>query len=174
MSTKAAQLEIVHYPAPVLRKKAKPVTAITDEVRAVAQRMLELMHAEPGVGLAATQVGLSWRLFVACTTGDPKDDRVYINPVLSDPGKELEDSEEGCLSLPDIRGQIRRPKRITLTAQDLDGNSVTLTADDLAARVWQHEIDHLDGVLIIDRMPPMDRLANQKQIRDLEKAAHSK
>lgn len=169
MPVDVSKLRIVLYPHPALRAKAKPVPAITDEVRQVAARMLELMHEAPGVGLAAPQVGLSWRLFVAGPTGDPKDDRVFVNPVLLDPGRDLEDYEEGCLSLPDITGEIRRPAKISVEATDLDGKRFRLTSDELPARIWQHETDHLDAILIIDRMPPMDRIANQKAVRELEK-----
>ncbi|MEX2212621.1 MAG: peptide deformylase [Phycisphaeraceae bacterium] len=164
------KLEIVNYPHPVLRAKAKTVAEITDEVRAVAIKMLQLMHEAPGVGLAAPQVGLSWRLFVANPTGEPEDDRVFINPTLKEPSRNVEDYEEGCLSLPDIRADIRRPKAITITATGLDGKPFTLTSDELPARVWQHEYDHLDGVLILDRMSPADKIAVRKKIKELEEA----
>src|SRR5580698_8299824 len=88
------RLKIVTYPHPALRLKAKPVKSITDDVRRVAQRMLELMHEAPGVGLAAPQVGLSWRLFVACPTSDPADDLIFINPILRLPSRETDDYEE--------------------------------------------------------------------------------
>ena len=167
-------LQIVHYPAKVLREPAKPITQINDEVATVARRMLELMHQAPGVGLAAPQIGLSWRLFVANATGEPEDDCVYINPVLSQPGRQTADREEGCLSLPGITGIIRRPQAITITALDIQGRSFTQTADDLWARIWQHENDHLDGRLIIDLMAPIDRLANERLIRDMERVASLK
>lgn len=170
MAVDSTQLRIVLYPDPVLRRKAEPVQRITDEVRAVALKMLQLMHEAPGVGLAAPQVGLPWRMFVANPTHDPAEDRVFINPVLSEQARELVDYEEGCLSLPDIRADIRRPIGITITATDLDGRPFTLTSDDLPARIWQHEYDHLDGVLILDRMSPIDRMANRKLIRQLEAA----
>lgn len=168
------RLKIVTYPAPVLRQKAKPVERVTDEVRRVALRMLELMHEAPGVGLAAPQVGLPWRLFVASPTGKPEDDRVFINPVLSNAGRDSDDYEEGCLSLPQVTGHIRRPTSITIDALDLDGKPFRLTSNDFASRVWQHEYDHLDGVLIVDRMSPIDRMANQRFLKDLEAAAKKK
>lgn len=163
--------EIVLYPSPALRRMAQPIPAVTDLVRQVAARMVELMHAAPGVGLAGPQVGLDWRIFVANPTGQPADDRVYINPVLTGPSREQDDEEEGCLSLPGIRGEIRRPRQITIEATDLDGRRFTATSDDLEARVWQHECDHLDGVLIIDRMPRVDRMANRQALRQLEDQA---
>jgi peptide deformylase len=166
-----AKLSILHYPHPALRAKAAEIPRITEELKAVALRMVELMHAAPGVGLAAPQVGLGLRLFVANPTGQPADDAVFINPTLAPMGRDLSDHEEGCLSLPEIRGIIRRPKVITITALNLSGQSVQFTDEDLAARIWQHEYDHLDGILIIDRMAPLDRLATQKALRELERAA---
>src|SRR5262245_26362940 len=94
------KLHIVSYPARVLRTRATPVPAVTDEVRAVALRMIDLMYEAPGVGLAAPQVGLGWRMFVAVAEGEERAPQVFINPVLSAPSKETEDYEEGCLSLP--------------------------------------------------------------------------
>jgi peptide deformylase len=164
------KLKIVLYPDPVLRVKARPVEAVTDEVRAAARRMLELMHAAPGVGLAATQVGIDLRFFVANPSGQPEDDQVFINPVLDAPSREMQEADEGCLSLPEVQGMIRRPKSITIHARNLEGRAIELTSDQLAARIWQHETDHLDGVLIIDRMAPLDRLANQKRLREMERA----
>ena len=164
----ASKLKVIHYPDPRLRKIAAPIPSITPEIRSVALRMIELMHDERGVGLAAPQVGVPWRLFVANPTGQAGDDRVFVNPVLRDEGQEVEPYEEGCLSLPDIRAEIRRPKVITIDAADLEGNVFTLTSAALPARVWQHETDHLNGVLIIDRMTMMDKLANRKKIKELE------
>lgn len=165
-----SSLHILHYPHPALRRRAEPVETVTDEVLAVARRMLELMHAAPGVGLAAPQIGLSWRLFVANPTGEPADDRVFVNPEIVDPSRDVAPMEEGCLSLPDVRGEVRRPIRATVRATGLDGEAFELTSDALPARVWQHETDHLDGVLILDKMAPMDRLANRRTLKALEAA----
>lgn len=182
MSVDPRALTLQIYPAPVLRKRAAPVEAVTDEVRAVAARMIEMMRAEEGIGLAAPQAGLSWRLFVVDVP--PSEDRsaetdpptatrgpvVYINPALSRPVGVPTPSEEGCLSLPDIRGDVLRSPVITITATDLEGRPFTATAAGLLARCWQHELDHLDGVLIIDRMTQMSRLKNRAAIRDLERS----
>lgn len=177
----SSKLSIVLFPDPVLRHKAKPVTEITAEVRAVAERMIQLMMEAEGVGLAAPQVGLSWRLFVAHV---PENDermatavppsatltpQVYINPVLTRPVGEIVPFEEGCLSLPEIRGEVYRPPTITITAMGLDGNIFTRTATGLLARCWQHEVDHLDGTLIIDRMTQISRLKNRSMLRAMEK-----
>jgi peptide deformylase len=161
-------LQIVWYPDPILRQPAKPVDRIDDQVRRVAGRMLSLMHQAPGVGLAAPQVGVSWRLFVANPTGEPADDLVFVNPVLTNPSSATEDHEEGCLSLPHINAIIRRPRAITITAMDLNGRTFSLAAEGLPARIWQHEYDHLDGILILDRMLKIDKLANREALRQLE------
>ena len=130
--------------------------------------MLELMHEAPGVGLAAPQVGLPWRMFVANPTGEPADDRVFIDPEIAQPSRDVAAMEEGCLSLPEVRGEILRPCRVTIRATDLEGRRFELTSEELPARVWQHENDHLDGVLIIDKMTRMDRLANRRPLKALE------
>lgn len=168
MNVNPEQLRIVHYPDPILRKKAEAVPEVTENVREVALRMLELMHEAPGVGLAAPQVGLGWRMFVANATGEEEDDRVYINPRLIDPGEDVEPYDEGCLSLPNVQVKVIRPTEITIEATDLEGNPFQETSNELMARVWQHEYDHLNGVLIIDKMNQIDRLANKKALRALD------
>ncbi|MBI1337112.1 MAG: peptide deformylase [Phycisphaera sp.] len=169
MPVNIEQLRIVLYPDPVLRNKASELRGVTHEVCAVAQRMLQLMHEAPGVGLAAPQVGLPWRMFVANARQDgDSEDLVFINPRLIDPSREVGDYEEGCLSLPGINANIRRPLGITIEATDLEGKTFRMTSQTLSARIWQHEYDHLDGVLILDRMTPLDKRANQRLIRELE------
>jgi peptide deformylase len=179
-----ATLAIVHYPDPVLRRRALPVPEVTPEVRAVAERMVRMMYDAEGIGLAAPQVGLSWRLFVVDVPENDEDGKVrsatsepatatsgpvvYINPVLRDPQGAVEPFEEGCLSLPDVRGSVLRPPVVTIEALGVDGKSFTQTGAGLLARCWQHELDHLDGVLIIDRMTQMSRLKARRAIKDLE------
>ncbi len=178
-------LSIVHYPAEVLRTRARSVDHVTDEIRLVAARMFVLMAEAEGVGLAAPQVGLSWRMFVAHVPEDQQEGRsvdsspasatrapqVYINPVLSEPEGIVEPYDEGCLSLPGISGEVLRPPRITITATGLDGQRFTVRGEGLLARCWQHEMDHLDGVLILDRMSQLSRLKARRAIKDLERAA---
>jgi peptide deformylase len=184
-----ASLRVVYYPDPALRTKAKPVPAVTEEVRAVARRMIELMREHDGIGLAAPQVGVAWRLFVIDVP--PRDRRhddddeppvpgtmtstagptVYINPALAEPAGAVELFEEGCLSLPDIRGDVIRPPVVTVVATDLDGRSFTQRTSGLLARCVQHELDHLDGVLILDRMTQMSRMKVRAAVRDLERRA---
>jgi peptide deformylase len=168
MSLQPEKLQLILYPDPVLRRKAEAIESVTDQVRRVAVRMLQIMHEAPGVGLAGPQVGLSWRIFVTNTTGKPEDDRVFINPVLRDPSREMVDYEEGCLSLPGVTAGVHRPKSITVEALNMDGRPFQLTSDDLPARVWQHEFDHLEGVLILDKMAEIDKVANRQKLRDLE------
>ncbi len=188
MSVNAAELTILDYPHPALRARAKPVNVggegavPKDELAAVSQKMLELMREEEGIGLAGPQVGLSWRLFVIDIPDSEQNSSaierpsatkgpvVYINPVLSAPTGAPERYEEGCLSLPDIRGEVLRPPIITVTALDLEGNQFTQTASGLLARCIQHEFDHLEGVLIIDKMTTGSRLRNKTAIRELEKS----
>lgn len=185
MSLEPSNLGILTFPDPALRRRGVSVEEITDEVRAVAARMIELMGEVEGIGLAAPQVGLAWRLFVAHVPPSPEAGRmldtdpmtaliepeIYINPELRDFQGDLESHEEGCLSLPDINGDIRRHPQVTIEATDLEGNRFTRCGAGLLARCWQHEYDHLDGVLIIDRMTPMSRLKNRSKLRDLEKQA---
>ena len=161
-------LKVVNYPDPVLRRVADPVGQVTDHVQAVAARMIELMHERRGVGLAAPQVGLSWRMFVANPTQELDGDRVYIDPKLVDPSSETSARDEGCLSLPEVTAEITRPVAITIEATGLDGEPLRETSDQFAARVWQHEFDHLEGVLLLDRMTRVDKMANKRAIRDLE------
>jgi len=165
------QLSIVIYPHPSLRRKAQPIDEVTDEVRAIAQRMLELMHEAEGVGLAGPQVDLPWRIFVSNSRQEGDGDRVYINPVLKSPTGQFEIHEEGCLSLPQIYGDVRRPSTITIEALDLNGTPFTMTAEGYLARIWQHEFDHLNGVLILDRFSQLSRRANRKAVQALEAGA---
>ena len=181
MAVDPTSLRLRIFPDAVLRRKALPLAEVTDEVRAVAAAMLRIMAEEEGVGLAAPQVGLSWRLFVAHVPADdsrspdadpPTATRtpvVYINPVIVEPEGGIEAGEEGCLSLPDIRGDVLRPPVVTIAAMDVNGQKFTARAGGLLARCWQHEVDHLDGVLIIDKMTQMSRIKNRKALKDLER-----
>ena len=171
MAVDPSTLTILHHPAPVLRRRCEPVEPADPGVRAVAERMIELMHEAPGVGLAAPQVGLPWRLFVANWTGDEGDDHVFFNPVLAELSENTESKDEGCLSLPEVQVEVRRPVGATIRAVGLDGKSFERTEEGFGARVWQHEFDHLEGVLIVDKMTRLDRLANRRALADLQAAA---
>jgi peptide deformylase len=164
-----ATLQLVVYPDPRLKAIAKDVQQFDDWLVAVVERMKDLMVENRGVGLAAPQVGLSLRLFVASATGKREEMRAYVNPVLTDEHGQ-EEGEEGCLSLPDIRIKVPRFKSVRIEALDEHGKPFSVSLEDFAARVVQHENDHLDGILLVDRMSPMARLANRKKIKELEEA----
>ena len=161
--------DIVLYPHPVLRQRAKPVASVDASIRGLVEEMFNLMRAEEGAGIAAPQVGEALRIFVTEEReeeGHPA--RVYINPVLSGFDGQLEEYDEGCLSLPGIRGNIRRPPKAVIEAIDLEGKPFRLESDQFMARVWQHEFDHLEGTLILDRMTVLDRLRVRRLVKDLE------
>jgi len=162
-----AALNLVLYPDPKLKALAKEITQFDDWLAAVVTRMKELMVEHKGVGLAGPQVGLSLRIFVAAATGKREDAKAYINPVLTDEHGS-EEGEEGCLSLPDIRIKVPRFKSLRIEAVDERGQSFAENLADFPARIVQHENDHLDGILLTDRMSPMAKLANRKKIKELE------
>jgi len=160
-------LRVIHYPDPRLAEEATPISQFNEELSALADRMFEIMLSAGGVGLAAPQVGVTVRLFVASPTAEPEDRHVYVNPrIISAEG--WQEDEEGCLSVPGVRCKIKRRQRILLEAQDLTGRCFQETGEGLLARIFQHESDHLEGRLILDRMGSVARLANRRQIRDLQ------
>lgn len=170
------ELELVIYPDPRLRKVSKPVKEFNDGLATLAKQMLEMMRANKGVGLAAPQIGKNIRLFVMNSTGQPGDDRVYVNPVLTEAEGD-ESGEEGCLSIPDIKAEIPRCKKLKMTAQDVTGKPIEETQSGYPARVWQHELDYLNGTLIIDRTGALAKMTHRKKLRELEEkyaAAHPK
>ncbi len=166
----AQTLAVVIYPDPVLRKRAQPVTRIDDALIAIAHRMLELMVEHKGVGLAGPQVALSERIFVMSPSGEREDGRVVINPEILARGGRVTDTE-GCLSLPEIHGKIERARSIRWRYYDLEGKLIEEELRDFPARVAQHELDHLDGILITDRMRPAERAIVARQLRELEARA---
>ena len=162
-------LKIVKYPHPALRTKAKPVAAIDKDVQLAAGQMLDLMYANEGLGLAAQQVALDYQLLVINFEGDrgrPDQEVVAINPVVVE-SKGVVKDREGCLSFPGLYQDIRRAKAVKVQYYDLAGQAKEMTCTDLAARVWQHEIDHLNGVLFIDKMGPLARHASRKDLEQL-------
>ncbi|MCL2639432.1 MAG: peptide deformylase [Phycisphaerales bacterium] len=164
------KLQLAHYPHPALKKIAKPVEQFDEWLVAVVERMKDLMVEHKGVGLAAPQVGLPLRLFVASPEGKRDEAVAFINPAISDEQGSAE-SEEGCLSLPEIRIQAERFKAVRVEAMDVAGQAFVVDAKDFAARVLQHENDHLDGILLLDRMSPIAKLANRRKIKELEEKA---
>ena len=167
-----SKLELVLFPAAILKQPADQIDDINDEVRAVSRRMIEMLYEHNGVGLAGPQVGLPWRIFVTRAQPDSDENekgsgRVFINPVLTLEPTPFGEMEEGCLSLPDIHINITRPINAVISAFDENGNAFEAQDAGYCARVWQHEFDHLNGTLIIDRMTPMDRLVTRKAIKSL-------
>ena len=147
-------LALVEFPHPALRRPAKPLVRLDDAVREAVSRMFDIMYEAQGIGLAANQVALPYRLFVVNCSGQrgAGEEHVFINPVLSRPrGTAVQ--EEGCLSLPGVRMDVRRPERIVVEAWSLAGEPLKYDLDGLFARVVQHEFDHLEGRLFTDRLP---------------------
>jgi len=168
MSIDPAALKIIRFPDPRLRARASTVDPADRALPGIIDRLFDLMRDAQGIGLAAPQVGLPMRIFVTHVPDEDPVDRVFINPQLTlDPGG-VDAEEEGCLSLPEIRVTVRRALRVRMHALDRSGQLFEREQDGFLARVWQHEYDHLEGKLIIDRMSVMDRLATRRALQDLE------
>lgn len=159
-------LHIRKYGDPVLRKKAAPVTRVTPELRKLAGDMIETMRKEPGVGLAAPQVGESIRMIVFEVPDLHLGPTVYINPEIIEKRGTVK-GEEGCLSIPEISGEVVRHQWVKVKARTLEGEEVTVEYAHLPARVMQHEIDHLDGVLFVDRLNPIKRALIYNKLKKL-------
>ena len=157
-----ALAQIRQYGDPVLRMRGEEVESYDEELRRVSERMIGLMHDAEGVGLAATQVGILRRFFVCTLDGE---DRVLVNPVVTTLGDDTELDQEGCLSLGPIRLPVERAARVRVEARDEAGEQVSLEVEGADARVVQHELDHLDGTLIIDRTDPEARREALRQLR---------
>jgi peptide deformylase len=166
----AALAHVRKFGDPVLRSKARPIEVFDDALRAEVSRMAALMHDSMGIGLAATQLGTLHRVLVyRVEHSSPVN--ALINPELEWSGKEKESLEEGCLSLPGVHVDVERPVNVRVRAQDVDGRPITVEASGLEARVIQHEMDHLDGVLIIDRAPRDQRKEAMRTLREQAEAA---
>jgi peptide deformylase len=167
-----AVLPIRIYGDPVLRRKADPVERIDEDVRRLAGDMLETLADAEGVGLAGPQVGESRRVIVVhppAGRGEEREGpRVLVNPEVVQADGPQVSGEEGCLSIPGIYEDVKRSERVRVRALDLHGDVVELAADGWVARILQHEIDHLDGVLFIDRIGPMRRALLRKRLRELQ------
>lgn len=152
-------LTIRRYPDPVLLRPAAPVERIDDALRALARDMVDTMRDANGVGLAAPQVGAGLRMVVVDLEPDADDPRaiVLINPVLTRTSREKQDGNEGCLSFPGVSARLRRAREATVSALDLDGRVTEYTAEGLIARAFQHELDHLDGLVFVDKLGPTAR-----------------
>jgi peptide deformylase len=160
---------IYHYPEPVLKQIAAPVAAVDEEIRRLAADMAETMYAAPGVGLAAPQIGVSKRLIVMdCAPKDqPPQLLVAINPeIVEREGESVE--EEGCLSVPGYYASVARSQKVAVRYLDLEGRERRIEADGLWAICFQHEIDHLDGILFVDHLSPLKRALFRKKWQKLQ------
>ena len=165
-------MEIVKYPDPILRRAAEKVTAFDAELERTAKQMLDTMYTLRGVGLAGPQVGLGISLLVLNPTGDPTDtggELVLVNPEITS-RKTLEWDEEGCLSFPGIYAEIERHRDIELRYRDVTGEAREIPSSEFQARVIQHEMDHLQGVLFIDRLTPGDKIRLRGELQEMERA----
>jgi len=158
--------DILKVGHPMLAKKAEPVDVVDDEIRALARDMVETLHAAPGIVLAAPQVDVGKRVIVVdLSVGErPEDLIVLVNPeILSEEGEVV--CEEGCLSVPDIQEKVKRPARVRVRGTDLEAREKLYEAEDLLARAFCHEIDHLNGKLFIDKLSPLKRSMVKKKLR---------
>jgi peptide deformylase len=159
------------YPDPVLRHQAEPINEITDEIRQLADGMVETLVIETGYGLAAPQVGVSKRLILV----DVEDDfYIVVNPEIVEFSEEIQDGPEGCLSIPGIEADLERSERILVRGLSLEGEALEIEAEGLIARVFQHELDHLNGILFIDHLSNTKRNLLLKEFEKMQKEKKSK
>jgi peptide deformylase len=163
-------LRILKYPHPALRHQSKPLRRVDGELKNTVREMFDLMYQQKGIGLAANQVDLPYRFFILNPEGDPEKgpEYVFLNPVISKRSGTVE-AEEGCLSFPEIYAPVKRSAKLVLSAYNLAGEEVNYDLNGLLARAAQHEYDHLDGVLFIDRLTPTGLLSVKQALLDLER-----
>lgn len=165
-----ASLQLITYPHPTLRHRSKPILRVDAQLKELVAEMFEIMYEFRGVGLAANQVNLPIRLFIANPSGDKEEgpELVFINPEVNK-AKGIVEAEEGCLSLPGINANVKRNKSLQINAYDMSGNEIKTDIDGFLGRIVQHEIDHLDGVLFIDRLTEEIPRPLAEQIQAFEK-----
>jgi peptide deformylase len=159
--------QVITYPDKRLRQVAAPVVEITDEMRKMAIAMMDIMHDVKGIGMAAPQVGWSVRILGINLSGARSDGLVFVNPKIVTRSVEECEAYEACLSVPGISGKVKRPKAVSLTAMNLDGEEREFALDGLLARCFLHEFDHIDGVLYIDRLSPAKKISIRGKLRRL-------
>ena len=159
-------LKIVKYPSPILKKKSEEVSPNDQSLRSLAPQMVETMRKNQGIGLAAPQIGVAKKIIIV-TEGE--EAHVFLNPRIVKQSKEKEQDEEGCLSLPGLFVKILRSKQVEVVAETLEGEEIRVTARGLGARIFQHEIDHIEGKLIINRINPLLRWKLRNQLKNLGK-----
>ncbi|MDH3712958.1 MAG: peptide deformylase [Gammaproteobacteria bacterium] len=158
-----AQLEILHFPDPRLRTRAKPLAQVDDGVRTLIDNMFETMYEAPGIGLAATQVNVHQRIIVIDVSEEKDQPLVFINPVITQTSGS-EEMEEGCLSVPGVYETVSRAEAVKVTALNRDGNEFEMQAEGLLAVCIQHEVDHLDGKLFVDYLSTLKRQRIRKRV----------
>ena len=163
---------VVQIPNAILRKRAQPVAQITDEIHQLVADMKDTMYHEPGVGLAAPQIGVSLRVIVYDSPENKEGFQVLINPKITK-SQGQQKGPEACLSIPDISGDVIRAEEIHVEGLRPDGQTVSLELKHFTARIVQHEIDHIDGVLFIDRLTPSDKMLAEKKLKKLSASAPS-
>lgn len=166
-----ALLRIRTWGDPILKTRAQEITQVTEDIRRLAKDMFDTLQAENGVGLAANQVGSTQRIFVVEIPSKvgPSQRYTLLNPKITALSKEMETVEEGCLSFPGINGPVERHLSVEIQGQDLNGKTVTLKGSGLLARAFQHELDHLDGIVFVERMKLVQRLMLNRQLNELAK-----
>ncbi len=174
------ELPLTYYGNPILRKKCAPIKEITPEIRQLVADMFDTMVINQGIGIAAPQVGKAIRLFLACSYVETPDGqwaitppKVYINPKLTDHSKEMIEDNEGCISIPGLRGSVNRPLKVTVEAIDLDGKPFKEELEGYNARIRMHDNDHINGVLFIDRLDDKVREKMEPQLRAIKKKFNS-
>jgi peptide deformylase len=165
--------EITHYPANVLGRPAEPVAEIDETIRQLVVKMTDIMIENKGMGLAGPQAGVGLQIFIISLDGSRENVRAYVNPTVK-PAGDLDELEEGCLSVPGVWTKVRRYKRATVTATDLEGHEFTEQAEGIYARCLQHESDHLDGMTIVNRMGAAAKIAHRRQLKKLTEKLEGK
>ena len=175
------KLSITRYPESILKKRAAEVKRINPEVKKLILEMVEAMYEHQGIGLAAPQVGISQRIIIVETSDNPRDTAkesgehgkplAFLNPVIAKKSKRMSPEEEGCLSLPGIFVPVKRAEKVEVVCQTPTGNQVRVVAEGLMARIFQHEIDHLNGKLIIDRLPLWKKLSVMRSLKSKGKTS---
>jgi peptide deformylase len=160
-------MELKLYPDKVLRRRCQPVREVDDEVLLRAEQMLQLMYETDGVGLAGPQVAWPRQIITLDTVGEHQDPRIFVNPRIVAREGYIE-MEEGCLSLPGVRARVPRAEKVAVVAFTILGERIEAEAEGLAAVAWQHELDHLNGVLLIDRLSPTQLLTLREELKRLE------
>jgi peptide deformylase len=163
-------VRIIKYPHPTLRHKSKPLQRVDADLKKIVAEMFELMYEQKGIGLAANQVDLPYKFFIINLENDPAKapEFVFLNPEISHRTGKAE-AEEGCLSFPELYAPVKRSAKVVISAYDLNGQEINYQLDGLFARAVQHEYDHLEGILFIDRLSPAARMDIQHSLDDMER-----